>query len=78
MWNMHERILDDLPRTNNSLEGWHNHMLANVNCYHPIIWKFLQILKREQALNEVKIIQKLAGQEPSPKKRKYEDCTKAD
>ena len=46
-------------------------MQANVNCYHSNIWQFLQIQKREQALNEVKIIQKLAGQEPSPKKRKY-------
>ena len=35
MWNMHERVILDLPRTNNSIEGWHNHIQANVAAHHP-------------------------------------------
>ena len=28
LWNMYQRVKDGLPRTNNSLEGWH-HAFAN-------------------------------------------------
>ena len=39
LWNMHERVKNNLPRTNNSLEGWHNgfattlpkQLLRNIN-----------------------------------------------
>ena len=24
MWNMHQRVMDQMLRTNNSVEGWHN------------------------------------------------------
>ena len=69
MWNMHERIILDLPRTNNSLEGWHNHIQANVAAHHPNIWKFLSVLKNEEASNRVRINQMIAGTEPSPKRK---------
>ena len=42
MWNMHERVILDLPRTNNSIEGWHNHIQANVAGHHP---KYMEIFK---------------------------------
>ena len=59
------RVCDDLPRTINSLEGWHNHLQANISSQ---IWRFLQVLKTEQALF---INQMLAGQEPPSKRKKY-------
>ena len=68
MWSIHERVVNNLPRTNNNVEGWHRHMQANISAYHPNFWHFLIILRREQALNEVAITQMLAG-EPAPKQR---------
>ena len=75
MWNMYDRVLEDLPRTNNSLEGWHNRLQSNISACHPNIWKFLQVLKKEQALNEVIINQMLAGQQGPPKRKKYQDLS---
>ena len=48
LWNMYNQALDDLPRTNNAVEGWHRNFQANVGVYHPNFWKFIDILKREQ------------------------------
>lgn len=73
MW--HDRVTEDLPRTNNSLEGWHNHMQANITSFHPNIWKFLEVLKREQALTSVTINQMLAGHPVPPQRKRYQDLT---
>lgn len=75
MWNVRERLINNLPRTNNSIEGWHMHMQANVSAYHPNFWQFLVALRREQALNEVEIAKVLAGEPPPPQKQKYQDLT---
>ena len=75
MWSIHGRVVNNLPRTNNNVEGWHRHMQANISAYHPNFWHFLVILRREQALNEVVITQMLAG-EPAPTQRpKYRAIT---
>ncbi len=73
-WNQHQRTLDGLPRTNNHLEGWHRRLLTNVAGCHPSIWKFLEILRKEQALNTQVITQMLAGQNAPQQRRKYKDC----
>ena len=46
LWNMFHRTFQDLPRTNNSLEGWHRSFQASASACHPVFWKFLEILKR--------------------------------
>ena len=35
LWNMYNQTLDDLPRTNNAVEGWRRSSQANVGAYHP-------------------------------------------
>ena len=75
MWNVKERVDHGLPRTNNHLEGWHRHMASNVGAYHPNFWRFLKVLQREQALNEVTITQMLAGEPAPPQRRKYKAIT---
>ena len=30
LWNMYNQTLNDLPRTNNAVEGWHHSFQANV------------------------------------------------
>ncbi|KII65317.1 hypothetical protein RF11_02737 [Thelohanellus kitauei] len=54
-WNQYNRVIENLPRTNNNLEGWHNGFNMLVNCSHPHIFQFLSSLKDEQSLIDVKI-----------------------
>ena len=40
LWNMYNQTLDDLPRRNNAVEGWHRSFQANVGGISP---KLLEI-----------------------------------
>ena len=73
LWNVHGQVENDLPRTNNSIEGWHRKMQSAVSAHHPNIWRFLGILKREHNLNMVHIDQLLGGHAPPAQRRKYRD-----
>ena len=37
LWNVHGRVEQDLPRTNNSIEGWHHSFDLRVAITHPTI-----------------------------------------
>lgn len=76
MWSVYETILEDLPKTNNSVEGWHRGFQEQIGAMHPNIWKFIDCVKKEQNLNEVRIEQYVSGVEPQPSKRKYRDCAR--
>ena len=41
--------------------------------WHPTIWKFIDGLKKEQSMNEMKLEQFLAGRQPPPSKKKYRE-----
>ena len=71
VWNVHERFLRALPRTNNNAEGWHRRFSATVACHHPTIWKFLKAVKTEQTLTQQRVAQLTAGDHGPPRKRKY-------
>ena len=71
MWSVHNRVEEGLPRTNNHIEGWHRRMQSNVGAHHPSIWHFLDVLRREQSLNEVIITQIRTGQPAPPQRGKY-------
>lgn len=53
IWNMYERLQSHLPRTNNSLEAWHNSFQQIVNCHYPSLARFLNKLKQEQSNSEI-------------------------
>ena len=76
LWNVEERLVDGLPRTNNAVEGWHRHMQSAVACQHPNLWKFLQVLKKEQGVNNLLIAQANAGVAPPKQRKVYEDVTR--
>ena len=61
LWNVQERVLDNLPRTNNSLEGWHRAFDQRVRVTHPTYRRLVATLRKEQATNELLIAQVLAG-----------------
>ena len=52
LWSVYSRILDDLPKTNNSLEGWHNGLKQRIAVSHPTEPKLVRKLKFEQANTE--------------------------
>lgn len=74
LWNMFHRTYDELPRTNNNVEGWHRGFQAQVSSCHPVFWKFLQILQNEEGLKRVEILQNLVGHQAEPQRRRYRDC----
>ena len=39
-WNVHNRVINDDPRTNNKLEGHHNLLNSTLGFSHPTIWIF--------------------------------------
>ena len=71
MWNVHVRTLEDRPRTNNNLEGWHRRFQAYIGGQHPNLWRFLDVLKREEAVTSVQIAQMVAGEQAPAQRRVY-------
>jgi len=73
IWNMFERVNDELPRTNNSIEVWHRAFQENVAACHPTFYRFLDTPKREEVVR-VSILQTLGGHPPPAARRRYNDC----
>lgn len=61
MWNVHSRTVRDLPRTTNSLEGWHRAFEQRVNITHPTLARLVGKIKKEQARWELQIEQMKSG-----------------
>ena len=74
LWNMFNRTPEELPRTNNNIEAWHNSFQANVSSTHPTFWKFLDVLLREERIVRVRMLQIQAGHVPESQRRRYADC----
>ena len=60
-----------LHRSSNVTEGWNSGFDSLVNCHNPSISKFLEFIKREQALTDVKITNILTKR-PSKRAAKWE------
>lgn len=65
-WNSHERVLNAIPRTTNSLEGWNRSINDAVRISHPNIVNLIISLRKEQVYSE----KKLGDASISPKLRK--------
>ena len=65
MWNQHHEVTQGIPRTSNAVEAWHRLFNATVGCYHPNIWRFIDVFKREQWLVEVKQAKFIARDKPT-------------
>ena len=73
MWNVYQRTLQELPRTNNNIEGWHRGFQSLIGSCHPNIWIFHGKLKRQQSLHHIQLTQILAG-DVIPQQKKYQDA----
>ena len=49
LWNVNGRVIDNLPRTNNSVEGWHNAFNTRVGIKHPSSKKLFLKNRREMS-----------------------------
>ena len=65
------RIDSDLPRTNNFIEGWHNGFQSHVGASHPNIYKFLEVLRKEENLTRIKLKQLELGMVVHTTRRVY-------
>lgn len=74
-WNGYHRVIDDLARTNNAVEGWHRGFQTQLGACHPSLWKFIDTIKKEQNSNELQIETSLAGEPSGPPRKKYRDLT---
>ncbi|XP_069474256.1 uncharacterized protein [Ambystoma mexicanum] len=73
LWNCYQATLDNTPRTNNTLEGWHSHLNKNFSIHNPNLWHFLKNLKIEEQHLEFRLSQTLSLANQGPKRRKYRD-----
>lgn len=73
IWNCFYRVTDDIAKTNNSVEGWHRGFHSMLGSDHPTIWKLINGFKKEQSVNEVRILQYQAGQNPPPSRKRYRE-----
>ena len=71
LWNVNTRVHDDLPRSNNHLEGWHNRFSSMFHGAHPPIWDFIESLQRDSALNHMVLGHIAAGAPAPPQKLVY-------
>lgn len=69
LWNHWESSGD---RTNNRLEGWHNRLNRLAGRDHPNIYQLVALLKKEEAVSEVKILQLRTGGLPVRKRAKWQ------
>ena len=70
-WNVHDRVIASVPRSNNSVEGWHNAFGRRVAITHPDIVKLAEKIRREQSKFEVDMAKILQGHDIKIKKACY-------
>ena len=70
-WNQWDATICGLPRSSNLAEGWHNGFKSIVNCTNPKIWSFMDALKLEHSLAELKIVKHLTRTSPLPQQKKW-------
>ena len=49
LWNADDRTIMNFPRSNNSIEGWHNAFAKRVAIVHPSVTKLVEKIRREQS-----------------------------
>ena len=73
LWNVHERVIDNVARTNDHGEGWDRGFSSLLAASHPSIWRFVEGLKKEENLNKVRLEQFNAGEEHRGGRKVYRD-----
>lgn len=61
MWICFDTVVEGMWKRNNATEGWHKSFQHEMGARHPSIWKFIDGLKREQGLKELRVGQHVGG-----------------
>ena len=69
LWNVRDATVNGDARTNNICESWNSRYSSLVAVNHPIFWRAVKFLKREEAASQTKLEQYRIGRLP-PKKTK--------
>ena len=71
-WNSFSRVMSNIPRTTNHVEGWHNGFNSIIAKIHPTIWHFIDAIKLDQSLKRVDILHIINNtpQTPEPKRKR--------
>ncbi|XP_076045816.1 uncharacterized protein LOC143028060 [Oratosquilla oratoria] len=73
MWSVKARQDAGLPRTNNQLESWHIAFQGSTETHHPTIFRFIEALRREEALQRTNRTQLLQGRDLTQRMKKIRD-----
>ena len=76
IWIMRDRVERALPRTNNSVEGWHRAFDIRINTTHPSMSKLIRKIILEQSDTEIVLQKFRCGHELSKSKKKYVQLNK--
>ena len=71
LWNVYDRVIAGTPRSNNSIEGWHNAFASRVSVNHPNITKLPDKIRREQPKFEIDIVKINQRHEVKTQKASY-------
>jgi hypothetical protein len=71
LWNQYLRVIDNLPRSNNALEGWHNAFNNVIGFAHPSVTKLARKLQQEQHSTQLHRRQLELGTTTGKKKKEY-------
>jgi hypothetical protein len=71
LWDIYERVIQDLPWSNNAIEGWNHAFNNRLSIKHLSITKFTKCILRERSRFEIDIERLRAGEQPKKKKKVY-------
>ena len=71
VWNVYHRTLVGSDRTNNFAEASHRKLQTGFGVAHPMLWKFLDCLKKIQKCYDADYERYVACHNPAHKRRRY-------
>jgi hypothetical protein len=67
-WSVYDNVLMNIPRTTCSVEAWHRLLKCTSSLPHPNLAKFVEIIKNEEEITRVELLQETNGLFRFPRK----------
>uniref|UniRef100_A0A183CSF5 MULE domain-containing protein n=1 Tax=Globodera pallida TaxID=36090 RepID=A0A183CSF5_GLOPA len=74
IWNVHQRTVLGLDRTNNFCESAHRRLQRIFGCDHPSVWRFVDLLRMAQKNTDAEFAQFIAGHQATKKRQKFREA----